>query len=112
MGEREFVRTIEAEEGMGGGADFLLDSEMVVQRHLLKSCHHTLVRVHCKNIAGNSPASMFLKLVPLLPVGTDLPIKPKAISGVDLVEESGWWMMKWRRSTILFKACSCHAENK
>lgn len=39
--------TIEAEEGIGGRAHFLLHLKMVIQRHLLHSCHQTLVRIHC-----------------------------------------------------------------
>lgn len=61
--KEEFERTIEAEEGMCGGADFLLDREMVVQRHLLKSCHHTLIGVHCKNIAAGASSQCVMNMV-------------------------------------------------
>lgn len=44
--ERERVFTVEAEEGVGGGADFLLHCEVVVQGHLLHPRHQALVRVH------------------------------------------------------------------
>lgn len=42
----ERVFTVEAEEGVGGGADFLLHCEVVVQGHLLHPRHQALVRVH------------------------------------------------------------------
>lgn len=43
----ERVFTVEAEEGVGGGADFLLHCEVVVQGHLLHPCHQAFVCVHC-----------------------------------------------------------------
>lgn len=70
---------------MGGRADFLLDREMVVQRHLLKSGHHTLIGVHCKNITGKVPVGMIPQVsVSVAGGGRDLPTKSKAISAVDL----------------------------
>lgn len=35
--------TIEAKEGVSCRANFLLDSEMVIQRHLLHSCQQAFV---------------------------------------------------------------------
>ena len=49
--EREI--TIEAEEGVGGGADFLLHGEVVIQGHLLHPCHQAFIRVHCSHTEGN-----------------------------------------------------------
>lgn len=43
----EIKFTIEAEEGIDGGAYYLLHREVVVQRHLLHPCHQAFIRVHC-----------------------------------------------------------------
>ena len=44
--KRRTELTVEAEEGVGGGAGLLLHCEVVIQGHLLHPRHQALVRVH------------------------------------------------------------------
>ena len=44
-----YLFTIEAEERMSSWPNFLLHSEMVIQRHFLHSCQQALICIHCKD---------------------------------------------------------------
>jgi len=51
---KETELTIEAEEGVGGGADLLLHCKVVIQGDLLHPCHQAFICVHCSRKTSNS----------------------------------------------------------